>query len=217
MSKLWALNLNCFGESKIFLYDSKELLLEQLHILFLEICDSVINNPEELVFRYGKSYSEEYGSKFAHWSIKDKLGYFEFEPDDIEESIDDILNQDLVIFRILPQSFKEMYAEGIRGRYIEFFSDINFEKIDLCVFENKFAYENYFLGSIKKIRDELEEKLRFGDLFIPEKTDLPINDLFPSNTLFKSICKKKDIKQICMCVSYTIKEASGEINEAINI
>lgn len=216
MSKLWGLNLNCFGESKIFLYDSKELLLEQLHILFLEICDSVINNPEELVFRYSKSYSEEYGSKFAHWSIKDKLGYFEFEPDDIEESIDDILNQDLVIFRLLPQ-VKEMYAEAINSRYVEFFSDVNFEKIDSCVFENVFLYQNYFLNSLQKIRDELEEKLRFGDLFIPEKTDLPINDLFPSKTLFKSICKKKDIKQIRMCVSYTIKEASGEINEAISI
>lgn len=118
MSKLWVLNLAYDNSSKTFIYDTEYLALEQLHILFLGICNSILEEPQELVSTYRKSNQEiddKYQeSKFAHWEITDKLKWFEFSSDDFNDHIDDIPNKDLVIFRLLPQ-VKEMYIEAIQN------------------------------------------------------------------------------------------------------
>lgn len=218
MSKLWVLNLAYGDNSKTFIYDTEFLLLEQLHILFLGICNSILEEPQELVSTYQKTNQivdgEYQESKFAHWEITDKLKWFEFISADFNDHIDDIPNLDLVIFRLLPQ-IKEMYIDAIQNRYVEYFSDINFEKIDSCVFENKVLYENYFLDSIREIRDELERKLKTGNLLIPKQKFSSIYSL--SNDLFRSISARLGLKQISMNISYVINEVSGEINEAVSV
>lgn len=225
MSKLWVLNFAYGNNSKTFVYDTEFLLLEQLHILFLGICNSILEEPQELVSTYSETKQRGYEAeedRFAHWEITDKLKWFIFESDDIDDGMNDILgnaidwipDQDLVIFRLLPQ-VKEMYTEAIKDRRVYYFSDVNLQKIDSCVFENKVLYENYFLNSIRKVRDELEEKLKTGNLSIPKQEFSSLYSL--SNDLFSYISKKIGLKQIRMKISYAINEVSGEINEAVSV
>lgn len=225
MSKLWVLNLAYGDNFKTFIYDTEFLLLEQLHILFLGICNSILEEPQELVLEYSETKQKGYEAeedRFAHWKVTDKLKWFELYPDDIDDGMNDILgsaidwipDQDLVIFRILPQ-VKEMYAEAIKDRRVYYFSDVNLDEIDLCVSKNRVLYENYFLDSIREIRDELARKLKTGNLLIPKQEFTSVFSF--SNDLFRSISTRLGLKQIRMKISYDINEASGEINEAVSV
>ena len=136
MSKPWIL---IFNNRDAYVYDTEELLLEQLHISLIQMCDSILQDTSNVFTEFVTydPYGDEYSDKrhFSYWKCFDK-NYFSSLKDEIDDDIgiDDIADLDLLVYSLIPE-VKTLYQKQIENKFVQFFSDINLNQINNIIFQ----------------------------------------------------------------------------------